>query len=214
MAVLLAVAGCMGSSGPSVSNAQAEVTEDNAPMMAFDYSVNDYSIVLLEGTDNEIINEKELSPENNHSSIYMGEPREGEYKLVIQQGDETKTTKSVTFDGPDAKVANVEAKWSGNTVKSVVVTVENKGDLPAGVANASCSARGQSAGDVEDFDGGEATTDLGADVSGLVDRASPDQTASTASPDDQVDDEQTTTRDEQDSDDPQDGLLSRLVPWL
>jgi hypothetical protein len=68
--------------------------------------------------------------------------------------------------------------------------------------------------DVEDFDGGEATTDLDTDVSELVDRANPDQTASTAGAGDTDDDEQTTTQDEQNSDDSESGLFRRLVPWL
>lgn len=68
--------------------------------------------------------------------------------------------------------------------------------------------------DVEDFDGGETTTDLGADVSELADRANPDQTASTASAGDADDDQQHNTSDEQDSDDPESRVLSRLVPWL
>lgn len=43
--------------------------------------------------------------------------------------------------------------------------------------------------DVKDFDSGETKTNLGADVSELIDRANPDQTSSTASTGDADDDE-------------------------
>lgn len=151
IACLVAIAGCstlVGSAGASVSDANVSVTDKNGPVMEFNYSVSEYSTVLLEGPDDQIINQKEISPENNHSSIYLGEPRAGEYTLVIQREDETKTTKSVTFDGPDPELTSVKAEWSGNTVESVVVTVENSGDLPLGVTNASYSARGQSVDNV------------------------------------------------------------------
>lgn len=148
LTALVALAGCNGALtgglGPSVSNGHVDINDNGAPVMEFDYATDEYATILLEGPDNEILNEKELSPENNNSSLHIENPRPGDYRLVLQQGGETQVTKPVSFDGPQAEITNVSANWSGNTVEGVHVTIQNSGDLPAGVVNASYSARGQS----------------------------------------------------------------------
>jgi len=143
----VALAGCAGiggGSGQSLSDAQVGVSEDGSPAVAFNYSVNDYATVLLEGPNDNIINEREVSPAGEQSALYMGDPQPGEYKLVLRQGDSTVTSTMMTFEGSDPEVEEVSPKWSGNTIQSVEVTVRNAGDLPAYVNNATYSARGSS----------------------------------------------------------------------
>ncbi|MFC3476294.1 CARDB domain-containing protein [Halobacterium litoreum] len=142
---LVALAGCsgiMGSGGPSVSDPAIQMSEDDEPVLAFNYSVNDYSKVLLEGPSGTVLNSGEVSPENNRTGFYLYDPKGGEYTVVLQQGGDTKATKSVTFDGPNAEVQSVEANWSGNKVQNVKVTVENSGDVPVQLMNATATARG------------------------------------------------------------------------
>lgn len=56
----VALAGCAGiggGSGQSFSEAQVGVAEDRGPVVAFNYSVNNYATVLLEGPDDNVLNE-------------------------------------------------------------------------------------------------------------------------------------------------------------
>lgn len=143
LGVLVALAGCGGlAGGPSVSNAHADTSGDGYPVVVFNYSVSDYSDVILEGPDGDIINRGTLNPDKNRAALSMQNPRGGEYTIVIQQGGETQLEKPVSFDGPDARVVETRAQWSGNSIEEVTVTVENGGDLPVRIINATATARG------------------------------------------------------------------------
>ncbi|WP_435099559.1 hypothetical protein [Halarchaeum sp. P4] len=139
---MILTAGCSGvlDSGPSVSNAQTQLTE-YGPAIEFNYSVGDYSKVMLQRPDGEVVTEDTIEPNQSSSALLMGDPQPGTYKLIVQQGGETVTTKKVTFSGPNAHVRDVSANWSGSVLHGVSVTVENTGDLPFRVSNGTVSAR-------------------------------------------------------------------------
>ncbi|WP_232702204.1 hypothetical protein [Halobacterium wangiae] len=144
----VALAGCMGlgtgGGGPSLSDAQVGVAESGGPAVAVNYSVDDYATILLEGPENNILNEVEVSPEGNQTAMYMGDVGAGEYELVLRQGDETVDSQTMTFEGAEPQVEIVSPNWSGNTIESVDVTITNTGDLPVYVDNVAYSARGDS----------------------------------------------------------------------
>lgn len=138
---LILLAGC-GSvvGGPSVSDPRTEVI-DGQPAIVFNYSVDDFSDVLLTGPDGDVINEGTLEPDNDIAGLYLSTAEPGTYTIVIQQGGETATEREVTFEGAEPEVTSVEANWSGNRLQNVEVTIENTGDLPAGTTNATLSVR-------------------------------------------------------------------------
>ena len=143
LGVLVALAGCGGLvGGPSVSDAHADTSDDGYPVLVFNYSVSDYSDVILEGPDGDIVTRGTLNPDKDRAALAMQNPRSGEYTIVIQQGGETQLEKPVSFSGPDARVVETRAQWSGNSVEEVGVTVENRGDVPIRVINATATARG------------------------------------------------------------------------
>lgn len=63
---------------------------------------------------------------------------------------------------------------------------------------------------LNEFDGGEETTELGADVSELVEDANPSEDIQEAEPERVENKEDSATADE----DTDDGLISSLIPWL
>jgi len=141
---MVLLAGCSALGGPSVSDPQPAVSENGQPYLAFDYSVDDYATALLEGPEGQIIAERKLSPDKNTTALPFSRPREGTYTIAIQQGGDTAVEKSVEFTGPETKIEDVEAHWSGSTLQSMDVTIKNDGDLPVRISNASVSARDQS----------------------------------------------------------------------
>ncbi|GGL25996.1 hypothetical protein GCM10009037_07040 [Halarchaeum grantii] len=139
---MVLTAGCSGvlDSGPSVSNTQTQLTE-YGPAIEFNYSVSDYSQVLLQRPDGEVVTDDTIEPNQSSSALLMGDPQPGTYKLIVQQGGETVVTKEVTFDGPNAHVREVNANWSGSVLHDVSVTIENTGDLPFYVKSGTVSVR-------------------------------------------------------------------------
>lgn len=146
LAGLVLLSGCatLGLGGPSISATDTGVTSDGVPYLAFEYSTDDYATALLENPENQIVDKRELSPEENQSALALGEPQAGSYSLVLQQGGETKVEKEVVYDGPSPEIVEVEPTWSGATLEEVAVTVENTGDLPTRISSGSYSARAQS----------------------------------------------------------------------
>jgi len=146
-ATLIVLAGCggalSGQSGPSISSTEATVVEGQ-PAIVFNYSVDDYSTALLQTPNGQVVTETTLEPNNTVAGFYMAEPQPGTYKIVIQQGGETVRQQNVTFEGADPEVTGVQADWAKNNLQRVSVTVENNGDLPLRVSNATVSARGSS----------------------------------------------------------------------
>lgn len=135
----VATAGCSGLSslsGPSVSNVDVQMVDDGGPAIVFNYSVDDYSTVLLEDPDGNVINEGTLEPDNEISGLYMGEPEGGTYKIIIQQGGETALEKEVEFRGPEPTIQNLKTEWDGGSLEEVSITLTNSGDLPLYVSNA------------------------------------------------------------------------------
>ncbi|MGQ4557672.1 hypothetical protein [Halobellus sp. GM3] len=138
---LIFLAGC-GSvvGGPSVSDPRTDTIEGQ-PAIVFNYSVDDYSDVLLTGPDGDVINEGTLEPDDDSGALLMSTVKPGTYSIVIQQGGETALEEEITFEGSEASVTSVEGNWSGNRLRNAEVTIENTGDLPAGVTNATISVR-------------------------------------------------------------------------
>lgn len=131
LVVLLAgCGGLAGIGGPSISDTEATVIEGQ-PAVVFDYEIDDFATAMLEDPNGNIVHETRIEPEQNTSALYMGDPRGGEYRLLIRQGGETLTTETLEFDGPELVISNVDDRWSDNSLKTVAVTVENAGDLPA-----------------------------------------------------------------------------------
>lgn len=142
--VLLSGCATLGLGGPTISVSDTGVTSNGVPYMAIDYSTDEYATVLLENPENDIVDKRELSPNENQSALRIGEPKSGSYTLVLQQGGETKTEKEVAYDGPSARIDAVEPKWSGATLEEVSITITNSGDLPTRVSAGTYSAREQS----------------------------------------------------------------------
>lgn len=142
--ITITSAGCssLSLSSQSIRDPRVRVI-DSSPAIIFNYSVDDYATALLEHPNGQVINEARLEPDKNIDGMRMGEPEPGTYKLVIQQGGETVSEREISFSGPDPKIVDVEAQWSKNTVQSISVTIENSGDLPLRVSNATYSARGE-----------------------------------------------------------------------
>jgi len=136
--LLLAGCGSIAGGGPSVSNPEADVT-DGTPVIAFNYSVDDYATVLLEAPSGEVINEGTLEPDQSSGVLRMGEPAEGTYKLILQTGGETAAETSVSFNGSDPSVESTSAIWEGNSLQEAEVTVQNSGDLPMKVSEVAIS---------------------------------------------------------------------------
>lgn len=142
--VLILLSGCvglLGQSGPSVSDTQTEVVDDQ-PVMMFNYSVDDYSKVLLQHPNGQVVNEGTLEPNQTVGGMYMPSPSAGTYKLVVQQGGETVVEQDVVFNGAEPVVTSVETDWSGNVLQKATLSVENRGDLPARVSDPSVKVYG------------------------------------------------------------------------
>jgi hypothetical protein len=132
VAIVVLLAGCSGLpflGGPSVSNIDSDVIEGE-PAVVFDYESEDYATAILEGPDGDAIYEARLEPQENQSALWMGEPRPGEYTVVILQGGETVTEQSVTFEGANVTVDNYDTGLGQNEVQIAELTLQNTGDLP------------------------------------------------------------------------------------
>ena len=130
--IVVLLAGCSGLpvvGGPTVSNVDATVI-DGTPTVVFDYDTDDYATAILEGPDGDALHERRLEPNENRSALWMRGLEPGEYRIVILQGGETATTRSVTFDGPDAELESFETEWSRNDLNSANMTIRNEGDMP------------------------------------------------------------------------------------
>lgn len=131
LVVLLAgCGGLAGIGGPSISDTEATVVEGQ-PVLVFDYEIDDFATALLEGPNGNVLYETRIEPEKNTSTLYMGQPQGGEYRILIREGGETLTTETLEFDGPELVLTDVSDNWSSNSLESVEVTIENTGDLPA-----------------------------------------------------------------------------------
>lgn len=142
--VMLGLAGCgglAGIGGPSVSNTEATVI-DNQPALQFEYDIDDYATAIFESPDGEIVSETRLEPEQNSTALYFSDPQAGEYELLIRRGGETITTRTLNFDGPEAQIEQTDPAWSGHVVGAVNVSVRNDGDVPLYVGNSSYTLNG------------------------------------------------------------------------
>ncbi|MFC7098854.1 hypothetical protein [Halobaculum marinum] len=145
--ILAPLAGCGAAieatgldSGPTVSDVRLEEYE-NRPILAFNYTVDDYSDALLEGPSGQVIQEAKLEPDQEIAAFSLTDPRPGNYTVILQQGGETQSKTTVSYEGSSAEVTSTEATWSGNTLQRVSVTVTNGGDLPVQISEAVVSAR-------------------------------------------------------------------------
>ena len=143
--ILVTASGCSGILGPGTTVSQVEtgVSNDNVPYIAFNYTVQDYAKSLLEGPDGNIIGKRELAPESGRSAFRLPNPRPGTYTIAIQEGGNTKATKELEFDGPDAELVSLSGTWSGATLEQVQTEVRNSGDLPLQISSVAVAARGQ-----------------------------------------------------------------------
>ena len=135
---LVALAGCgslaggLTDSGPTVSDAHIEIQE-GSPILAFNYTVSDYSDALLKGPSGQVISRGTLEPNATESGFYLTEPRGGNYTIIIQQGGSTEATLTTEFEGPNVVAEDTSATWNGQSVTDATLTVSNTGDLPAKV---------------------------------------------------------------------------------
>ncbi|MBP1985953.1 hypothetical protein [Halolamina salifodinae] len=136
--LLLAGCGSIAGGGPSASSPEADVI-DGTPVITFNYSVDDYTSVLLESPSGDVINEGTLEPNQSTGTLRMGEPVEGTYKIILQTGGETAAETSVSFNGSDASVETTSAVWERNSLQEAEVTVRNSGDLPMKVSEVALS---------------------------------------------------------------------------
>lgn len=143
LALLITLAGCSALGGPTVSEPRVVITDTNQPAILFNYSVDDYATVLLEGPSGQVINENRLEPDKNVDGLLMGEPQPGTYKLIVQQGGETIAQKELKFEGADPVVEAVVVGWSKNNIERVYVEMRNDGDLPVRIEQGTYAARGQ-----------------------------------------------------------------------
>lgn len=143
--VTVALAGCLGFGGgssQSVSDVQVASAEGDGVAVAFNYSVTANTTAVFEASNGTVLMEQRLSPDSERSTLSLGGLQPGEYELVLRQGDKTIASRTTSFAGADPKVTAVSPNWSGNTLESVVVTVQNNGDLPTYIRNATVSVRG------------------------------------------------------------------------
>ncbi|MDR5657302.1 hypothetical protein RH831_08925 [Halodesulfurarchaeum sp. HSR-GB] len=149
LTVLVMLSGCstLGLGGPTITESETGVTSDGIPYLEFEYTTDDYATALLENPENQIVDKRELSPEENRSALAIGEPQSGSYTLVLQQGGETQVEKNLDYDGPSPQIESVDPKWTGSTLKEISITVSNSGDLPTRVSAASYSSVGETVED-------------------------------------------------------------------
>jgi hypothetical protein len=143
--VTVALAGCLGFGGgssQSVSDVQVASAEGDGVAVAFNYSVTANTTAVFEAPNGTVLMEQRLSPDSARSTLSLGGLQPGEYELVLRQGDKTIASRTTTFAGADPEITAVSPNWSGNTLESVVVTVQNNGDLPPYIRNATVSVRG------------------------------------------------------------------------
>lgn len=144
--IVVVLSGCSsipGFSSASISEPEVSISSDGQPELVFNYSVDDFATVLLEGPSGDVISEERLEPDKNHDAVSMGLPLGGTYRLVVRQDGETVASTSVTYDGPQPELVSVSSDWSKGRLEGVMFGVENHGDLPLLVVNASFSVRGQ-----------------------------------------------------------------------
>lgn len=145
LVVIIGLSGCSTGiiGGPLVSDTETGVTSNGVPYLGFQYSVDDYATVLLENPDHQIVDEREVSPDENRSALAFSDPKAGTYTLVVRKGGETKVEKEIEFEGPDLQISSVDTKWSGTTLEAIDIAIENNGDLPVRLSEGSYTARGQ-----------------------------------------------------------------------
>ncbi|ELY29374.1 hypothetical protein C499_05935 [Halogeometricum borinquense DSM 11551] len=107
----------------------------------FNYTVDDYSDALLEGPSGQVIQKTTLEPDQEVAAFSLVDPRPGNYTIILQQGGETKSTKTASYEGASPTITTTEAAWSGNTLQRVNVTVNNNGDFPVKISEAVVNAR-------------------------------------------------------------------------
>jgi archaellum component FlaF (FlaF/FlaG flagellin family) len=108
----------------------------------FNYSVNDFSDALIQGTSGEVISEGKIEPNQTVAAFSLYSMQPGSYGIIIQQGGETVARKNITFDGADTRVSITNTTWKGNRLQAVNATVTNDGDMPAKITETEVSARG------------------------------------------------------------------------
>ncbi|WP_158855606.1 hypothetical protein [Halorhabdus sp. CUG00001] len=165
LVVLIALAGCSGATGDGTPGSTSPATEteadvvagpggaavgnidfllsDGMPVLAYEYDIEDYTKVIVEGPSGSILSEETLSPNESYGGTYVSEPSGGTYKVLLRKSGETIASASETYDGPSAQLRNVSADWDGTTLNSVNVTVYNDGDLPLKIADLTISAKEQ-----------------------------------------------------------------------
>lgn len=144
------LAGCSSVDNPlgpkaSLSNASTELRESGS-VITFEYSVDDFATVLLEDPNNEVVDRDTLEPSKTTATLDMPTPRAGTYRLLIRQGEDTLTERTVAFSGPDPTITEVTPEWNQNTLRAVDVTVRNTGDLPVRVDEITTDVDDQSLG--------------------------------------------------------------------
>lgn len=144
IALLVSLAGCGAISavtGPSITGTNTTVIEER-PALTVEYETDDYATLLLEDPDGEVVYETRIEPETNSTALFFSEPRPGEYTVVLRQGGETVTSKSITYEGAEVKIESVEQDWFKNKLRSVEVRINNTGDLPLRIGEGAYSVKG------------------------------------------------------------------------
>lgn len=151
LVALVALAGCGSlagglAGGPTVSDAQVEI-QDGSPVLAFNYTVSDYSDALLQGPSGQVINRGTIEPNSTEAGFYLAEPRGGNYTIIIQQGGSTEATLTKEFEGPNVVAEGASARWTGWSVANATLSVSNTGDLPSEIQSVGLEAVGSTNSD-------------------------------------------------------------------
>lgn len=122
-------------SSASVESMETTV-ENGQAALSFEYSIGDYGTALFEGPDDRVIAETRIEPDHTTSSLSVGTLEAGEYELLIRQDGDTVTSETLTVEGPDPLLSNIDSSWTYNELEQVTVEIENVGDVPVYVEEA------------------------------------------------------------------------------
>lgn len=128
--------------GPTVSNPRLEL-RDGIALIAFDYDIDDYRPVLLEGPDGQVVSDDQLSPSHDSDALPMGTPRGGTYTIAVKRGGDTADTAEISFDGLEASIADISTGWQMSSFRSLEARVSNLGDVPVYIEDAEFNIEGR-----------------------------------------------------------------------
>lgn len=141
---VVSLGGCAGVlNSASVSDAAVQLSDEKEPYLVFNYSIEEERSAVIETPGGTTIAERRISPTESISALSFPTHQPGTYTLAIRSEGETVTEEKIEFDGPDPEIVSVSPIWSQNALQSIVVEIENRGDLPTPIESASVAARGQ-----------------------------------------------------------------------